>query len=63
MKNFLRRNTVMTENEKITKKFVLQELEILLRDEFVCGLENDGEKIYMTLNNGQKFAISVSECE
>lgn len=63
MKNFLRRNTVMTENEKITKKFVLQELEILLRDEFVCGLENDGEKIYMTLNNGQKFCISVSECE
>lgn len=53
----------MTENEKITKKFVLQELEILLRDEFVCGLENDGEKIYMTLNNGQKFCISVSECE
>ncbi len=63
MKNFLRRNTVMAENEKITKEFILQELEILLRDEFVCEIENDGEKVYMTFDNGQKFAISVSECE
>ncbi len=53
----------MAENEKITKEFILQELEILLRDEFVCEIENDGEKVYMTFDNGQKFAISVSECE
>lgn len=50
----------MNETEKVTKEQLIEELFILIKDEYV-GEVKKGEAVTLKLLNGQKFEISVKE--
>lgn len=45
--------------EKVTADELLEEIDIILKDELIANLQKNGQNIDITLNNGQKFALTV----
>lgn len=51
----------MSEKHEISCSSLLQEIEPLLREYFISDIELSEEKIVMSFQNGQKFAITAKE--
>ena len=45
---------------RITRKEMLEQIKIMLKDEFVAEIEQKGKKIHIIFENGQKFILRVS---
>ena len=46
---------------KIERKELMQEISVLLQDEFVASIKESDGKIELCFLNGQHFILSVSE--
>lgn len=60
MNNRLTRKLCAEEERKSREQF-LTELYLAIKDYFIAKFYCNGEKIYVTLLNGQRFIISVEE--
>ena len=46
---------------KITKEELLQEMEVLLEDEFVADIKREQDKIVLKFLDGQSFCVRIEE--
>lgn len=50
-----------TNQIKVTSQELLQEITVCVRDEIVAQYQQQGDKLTITLGNGQKFCLTVQE--
>lgn len=48
---------------RVTKEELLQELKVLMEDEFVAEIKEEDEKISLKFLSGQKFYVEISEAQ
>ncbi len=58
---FLVEEKLMDANEKIEAPQLLDEIKILLKDDFIASVRKTGDEIAMQFPNGQRFAVTVWE--
>lgn len=51
----------VAEYYKTTAKEFLEELGLALKDYFECTVQQENDALFVTLNNGQNFCLSVNK--
>lgn len=54
-------NVITDKSYKTNEKSLIQEIKAMLDDYFVCSVSEDNDGILVSLENGQKFKLHISE--